>query len=226
MADVILWVPALTALAGISGALGSQYVSHLLTRKREERAATAKLESERLFIATELVFHLEHFAEHCVNVATDNGFEDRDGISRFSVTPEDFSLNGITGDWRVLPRLLMYRIRELPLLQSGVNRVISSAAEHDDPPDYSDTFYERRYRYAWLGLKTIILSRRLRKIAELPATRLDATPWSAQPVLWKIWRQERKRLAIQARLQLQTITQFNVVLQESIKNNSLSERTQ
>jgi hypothetical protein len=61
----------------------------------------------------------------------------------------------------------MYRIRELPVLQNGADRAVSSAAEHDDPPDYSDTFYERRYQYAWLGLKTIILSRRLRNLAQL-----------------------------------------------------------
>ena len=40
-----------------------------------------------------------------------------------------------------------------------------------------------------------MLARRLRIFAKLPATRLDETRWSAQPTLWGIWRQERKRWA-------------------------------
>lgn len=202
------WMPVISTLAGgvLAGgvALLVSRVNHRYAREREADAAAErrhheqhlaeeKQQTELLFITTELVFHLERFAEHCVRVATDAGYEDRDGFSRFSVVPEDLSLTDISGDWRVLPRQLMYRIRELPVLQNSVDRAVSSAAEHDNPPDYSDTFFERRYQYAWLGLKTIILSRRLRTLAKLPATRLDATPWSAQPTLWSIWRQERKR---------------------------------
>lgn len=204
------WMPVISTLTGgvLAGgvALLVSRVNHRYAREREATAAAERLhheqrlaeekqEKELLYITTELVFHLERFAEHCVRVATDAGYKDRDGFSRFSVVPEDLSLTDISGDWRVLPPQLMYRIRELPVLQNGVDRAVSSAAEHDDPPDYSDTFFERRYQYAWLGLKTIILSRRLRTLAKLPATRLDATPWSAQPTLWGIWRQERKRRA-------------------------------
>lgn len=208
--EVTAWMPVISTLAGgvLAGgvALLVSRVNHRYAREREGDAAAERLRHEQqlaedkrqkelLYITTELVFHLEGFAEHCVRVSSDTGYEDRDGIFRFSVVPEDLSLTDITGDWRVLPRQLMYRIRELPVLQNGADRAVSSVAEHDDPPDYSDTFYERRYQYAWLGLKTIILSRRLRNLAQLPATRLDATPWSAQPTLWTIWRQERKRRA-------------------------------
>lgn len=64
------------------------------------------------------------------------------------MVPEDLSLTDISRDCQVLPTQLMYRIRELPVLQNGVDRAVSSAAEHDDPPDYSDTFFERCYQYA------------------------------------------------------------------------------
>lgn len=204
------WMPVISTLAGgvLAGgvALLVSRVNHRYAREREATTAAERLRHEQqlaedkqqkelLYITTELVFHLERFAEHCVRVATDAGYEDSGGVTRFSEIPEDLSLTTISGDWRVLPRQLMYRVRELPVLQNGADRAVSSAAEHDDPPDYSDTYYERRYQYAWLGLKTIILSRRLRNLAQLPATRLDATPWSAQPTLWTIWRQERKRRA-------------------------------
>ena len=205
-----VWLPVISTLAGgvLAGgvAILVTKLNHRYAREREENAAEerkrheqkiteAKNEKELLFIATELVFHLERFAELCVNLATDAGYEDSSGITRFSVVAEDLSLSQISGDWRVLPRQLMYRIRELPVLQNSADRAIGSAAEHDDPPDYDDTFYERRYQYTWLGLKTIILARRVRKLVDLPGTRLDATPWSAQPVLWQLWRQERKRRA-------------------------------
>lgn len=205
-----VWLPVISTLAGgvLAGgvAILVTKLNHRYAREREENAAEekkryeqkiteAKNEKELLFIATELVFHLERFAELCVNLATDAGYEDNSGITRFSVIAEDLSLSQISGDWRVLPRQLMYRIRELPVLQNSADRAISAAAAHDDPPDFDDTFYARRYQYAWLGLKTIILARRVRKLVELPGTRLDATPWSAQPVLWQLWRQERKRRA-------------------------------
>lgn len=205
-----VWIPVVSALTGgmLAGgvALLVSWQNHRYAREREEKSVADRLrheqrvteekkEKELLFIATELVFHLERFAEQCVRVATDAGYEDGGGVTRFSVVPGDLSFTDITGDWRVLPRQLMYRIRELPVLQNSADRAIRSAAEHDDPPDYSDTYDERRYQYTWLGLKTIILARRVRKLAGLPGTRLDATLWSAQPVLWQLWRQERKRRA-------------------------------
>lgn len=203
-----VWLPVISTLAGgvLTGgvAILVTKLNHRYAREREEKAAEEKKryeqriiddknEKELLFIATEMVFHLERFAELCVKVATDTGYEDSSGITRYSVRPEDLSLTDISGDWRVLPRQLMYRIRELPVLQNSADRAISVAEEHDDPPDYDDTFYARRYQYTRLGLKAIILARRVRKLVYLPDTRLDATPWSAQPVLWQLWRLERKR---------------------------------
>lgn len=219
-----VWLPVISTLAGgvLAGgvAILVTKLNHRYAREREEKAAEEKKryeqkitddknEKELLFIATELVFHLERFAELCVKVATDTGYEDSSGITRFSVRPEVLSLTDISGDWRVLPRQLMYRIRELPVLQNSADRAVSAAEEHDDPPDYDETFYARRYQYTWLGLKTIILARRVRKLVGLPATRLDATPWSAQPVLWLLWRQERKR-----RTQIHTQVQHQRALSE------------
>ena len=69
-----LWPQIITAVSSIGAALGGVSLTHHFTRKREERAAAAKQASERLFIATELVFLLEQFAEACAEVAMDNGF--------------------------------------------------------------------------------------------------------------------------------------------------------
>ncbi|EKZ5233329.1 hypothetical protein [Klebsiella pneumoniae] len=190
-----LWPQIITAVSSAGAALGGVYLAHYFTRRREERAAAAKLVSERLFIATELVFLLEQFAEDCAQVATDNGVPDRQGEYSPVVQSPDLTFLNVSGDWRTLSSLIMYRVRELPVLQSEARRDIAVVSNYSWAPYHKEGFQERQYQYARLGLKALILSRRLRKLVHLPGTRLDATKWSAQPVLWQVWRQERHRRA-------------------------------
>lgn len=63
---ISVWVPVISAGAGILGALGSQWLSHIFITKREKRSSDEKLNRERYFIATEIVFLLERFAQACV----------------------------------------------------------------------------------------------------------------------------------------------------------------
>ncbi|BEM75568.1 hypothetical protein SME36J_49910 (plasmid) [Serratia marcescens] len=218
-----LWPQIITGFSSAGAALGGVWLTHYFARRREERAAAAKLGSERIFIATELVFLLEQFAEGCAAVATDQGYLNQERITIPEIRAPSLDYSAISGDWRVLPAKLMYRIRELPVMQDEADRTIS-AAEHI-PPDYDEFFEARQYQYTRLGLKAIIQSRRLRRLVGLPHTRLDATRWSAQNVLWQEWRLERNRRSVQARLLRQTIAQMDVALQQSIKNNNLSGRT-
>ncbi|MEL0579094.1 hypothetical protein AACK17_11100 [Pectobacterium punjabense] len=201
----------ITAVASIGAALGGVGLAHHFTRQREERAAAAKLASERLFIATELVFLLEQFAEACAGVATDHGFLNQDRITVPETIVPNLSYSAVTGDWRVLPAKLMYRIRELPVIQGEADRAINAAEAY--PPGYDEFFEARQYQYTRLGLKAIIQSRRLRQFASLPNTRLDASSWSAQNVLWKEWRQERKRRHAYAVQMAQSLATFRIVNQ-------------
>ncbi|PKH19346.1 hypothetical protein CIG19_20090 [Enterobacterales bacterium CwR94] len=204
------WLPLLQTLAGgvIAGgvALFVNHRSHKNALEREEKAAAERLRNERqeaeeklarerYFIGTELVFLLEQFAEGCASVARDNGLEHEHAFAPSFPRPE-LSYSAVTGDWRVLPVRLMYKLRELPVLQSESDRTID--AVDFIGPDYDEFFDARQYEYTRLGLKAIILSRQLRKLAGFPGSRLDATFWSAQRVLWKVWRLERKRRAAQA----------------------------
>lgn len=163
-----LWPQNITGFA----ALGGVYLTHYLTRWREERAAAAKQASERHFIATELVFLLEQFAEGGAQVATDQGEPDQQGEYSPAVKPPELTVLDVSGDWRTLPPLIMYRIRELPILQSEARRNIAAAAEHSWAPYHKEGFQERQYQYACLGLKVLILSRHLRKLTGLPDTAL------------------------------------------------------
>lgn len=212
-----LWPQILTAGAAFGGVWFGQW----LISRREENAKAAKREEERLYLATELVFLLEQFAEGCARVATDIGHTDAQGYTRSNETKPDIDLTAVTGDWRVLPARLMYAIREIPVLQKGADRLISATEEHDDPPDDSKTQRERHYQYARLGIRAVIQARRLRKNANLPKTRLDATEWSAQPVLWKVWRQQRKWRAQWSILNKRQLATFHIVNQmRAGKNNS------
>lgn len=214
MADVSLWVPVITGLAGIGGAVGSQYVSHIYARQREKNAALRKRHEELLFITTELVFLLEQFAEGCARVATDAGKRDEQDFMRTTQTCPEIDLNVITGDWRSLEHGLMFAIRELPVLKEWSDREIAGLAESEGLPDYTRTIWERQYLYARLGLKAILQARRLRKMAGLPGTRLDATEWSVQPVLWKVWRNERKRRAQEHIIKQRSIAAFQLKKQQ------------
>lgn len=188
-----IWGNVATGLITAAAAILAVMLTHQFTLRREKLASEEQLSRERHFIATELIFMLEQFAQGCARVARDEGEPDLQGEYSISVAVPELKMDDITGDWRTLPALIMYRIRELPILLNDAIRYIAGISEYDSPPDYTDSFRERQYQYARLGLKALILSHRLRKLARLPGTRLDATEWSAQPVLWQVWRNERKR---------------------------------
>lgn len=204
-----LWPQIITAVSSIGAALGGVSLTHHYTRKREERAAEARLASERLFIATELVFLLEQFAEACAGVATDTGHINLELERIPETTLPKLSYSSVSGDWRVLPAKLMYRVRELTVIQEEADRAINDADAY--PPDYDELFEARQYQYTRLGLKAIIQARRLRRFAGLPNTRLDASPWSSQNVLWKEWRQERKRRYAQSVMMAQSLASFRIL---------------
>jgi len=212
--DLSEWMPVIQTLSGAvmagSVAIGVSWLNHSFARDREVKAMGWRLRQERelkqekyeqelLFIATELVFILEEFAEGCARAATDTGHADNEGILRVSAERPDIDLTQVAGDWRVLPAALMYRIRELPILVNEADKYVASTWEHDSPPDYSRTFEERQYQYARVGLKALFSAIRLRRLLGLPGTRLNATPWSAQPLLWNAWKEECRRRSVTSR---------------------------
>ncbi|MGY6031972.1 hypothetical protein ACUY4Q_005039 (plasmid) [Phytobacter sp. AG2a] len=193
-----IWGNVATGLITAGAAIAAVILTHQFTLRREKQVSEEKLNRERQFIATELIFLLEQFAEGCAAVATDEGFVNKDGLTVPSTSEPDIDFSSVSGDWRVLPGKLIYRIRELPVLKAETVRTIQNVDAF--PPEFDEFFAERQTQYTRLGLKAIIQARRLRRFAGLPETRLDATPWSAQHVLWKEWKQEQKRRRTQAQL--------------------------
>ncbi|AGN88256.1 hypothetical protein [Enterobacter sp. R4-368] len=203
-----LWPQIITAVSSAGAALFGVRMTHYFTGKREREAAEKKIKQARQFISIELVFLLEKFAESCSDVAADLGEdedEDKDIDGEFlqhtfvpTVDFPDLSFKDVSGDWQVLDVRLMYRIRELVVLQKEAHKDIAVAGYAAPDGERKEYFRERRYQYARLGLKAIIQARRLRKMAGFPDTPLAVSPLSAQPVLWDVWRKERRRRAKQA----------------------------
>lgn len=193
-------------------------------QRQEQQLAEDKRQKELLYITTELVFTLEIFAEECARVADDTGEPDERGEYRPTTKTPELEISDIKGDWRTLPALIMYRIRELPVLMNEALRNISAAAEHDWAPYYTESFQERQYQYARLGLKALTLARRLRQLAGLPGTRLDATEWSAQPVLWGRWRLERNRRYQQRILRERELATFQIANNQHNQNHGQHDK--
>ncbi|WP_418157242.1 hypothetical protein RA290_22550 (plasmid) [Pantoea agglomerans] len=189
-AGISVLVPAITALAGIGGALGSQWLSHHFATARELRASEDKLARERYFIATELVFLLERFAQLCVLSATEAGDYDDGGRIMLEHYLPEIDYSGITGDWRSLPHVLMYRISELPVLQEEGRKSIRAAFEGDTPYDGSEGLHELNNQSCRLGLRAIRISRELRRTCGMPDDGLSAHHWSA----WRVLSAARARL--------------------------------
>mgnify|MGYP000779566166 CR=1 FL=1 len=210
--QVSVWVPLLSGLGGgaITGILSFLLAkqNHRYTLDREEKAADKrqlqalqleedKRHKELTYISTELIILLEQYAENCAAVAVDDGellHEPGREPERASSTslPAPLNYEKVTGDWRSLPPVLMFRIRELPLLRTNAMGAIEDASANSTPPDHSEFFSARQYEFSQLGLKAIHLARQLRRECGLPSSRLNASSWSAQPVMLNVLRRERK----------------------------------
>lgn len=190
-----IWGNVTTGLITAGAAIAAVMLTHRFTLKREKQASEEKLNRERYFIATELVFLLEQYAEESARVAADAGDDNPQTEREPTVDYPTLTLTAVSGDWRTLSGSLMYRIRQLPVLQNEAMRTIAGKGAFDHPPFYSDYFRERQYQFARLGVKAVILAMRLRKSVGLPESCLHDTQWSAYNVLWRVWRRERKRRA-------------------------------
>ncbi|ECN5820979.1 hypothetical protein GT147_004093 [Salmonella enterica] len=191
-----LWPQIITTVSSIGAALGGVCLTHHYARSREEKAASSRRHAELYFISTELVFRLERYAQECADVVKDEGQEDDKEYTRTTISAEAFSADDIDGDWRVLPARIMYRIRELTVLIPEANRYISVIYEFNATPDWQMTFRERRYQYSRLGMRAVLLAKRLRKLNGMPSSHLDnGSCWSVQHVLWTEWRKQRKSRA-------------------------------
>ena len=196
-----IWGNMATGLITAGAAIAAVMLTHRFTLHREKLAAEKKFTREvevqkekdardQFFLATELIFILEKFGEECVPPATDYG--DAEDASGFSVAESfipEINFADVKGDWRSLPPLLMYRLRELEVMLAESGNIISAAFKHDDPPDYVEGFFIRRQESVRLGIRAFVLSAKLRNLCDMPEMKHAGNAWSAPNRLWHQYRE-------------------------------------
>lgn len=171
-----IWGNVATGLITGGAAIAAVMLTHKFTPRRERSASEDKQKQERYFIATELVFLLEQFAEGCADVTKDFDYTSGDKSPQISSPVLDYAV--VTGDWHALPHPLMYSIRELAVLHKEADRSVAASAGKDNSFHHYETVRERHYQYARLGIKAVIVARRLRKWLVFPTP--DWTPCPGQ----------------------------------------------
>lgn len=162
-----------SAISAASGLCGVWLGSWLTTRRDAERER-GRIEKESKYLAILVLAHLDRFVRQCSEVSYDNGtIEGRpasdDGIyHEFTVPAPRFDPLDLKVDWKVLPADLMYDILDLPNKTEQLQDEVNGVREHDEPPDYTHTFWTRQHGFAELGLEVSALARRLRQHAGLP----------------------------------------------------------
>jgi hypothetical protein len=98
----------------------------------------------------------------------------------------------VTGDWRTLTPRLVYRLRELIVMQEESLRLISQSAEYDDFMEPHETIAIRQYQAARLGMKAKLQAEHLRRLCLMPSGGRLHDKKTAAGTLWKLWRRHRR----------------------------------
>lgn len=131
--DVAAWVPVATALAGLGGALGTQWLSHRFTVGREKKASEENKAAKRVFIGCQLMLIIVDYRERC------REYVDSAGNETYIVpTPELSELNSVKGDWSVLSATLQLRINRLSYRRFQINQELCKVFDHLGVEEYRD----------------------------------------------------------------------------------------
>jgi hypothetical protein len=76
-------------------------VGALITWLRDFYAEYKKRKESRSYIAILIVFVLDRFVEGCVEVVSDNGVPNQEGLLLTQVNTPDIDLQSLKADWRV-----------------------------------------------------------------------------------------------------------------------------
>jgi hypothetical protein len=195
------------ALGGLI-AFAGQLVASLLAWAKEARFAASKKRKEAEYLAMRLVLVFDDLTNDCYNVVHDPLREDEDGCSESTVPDPKLTLPS-DGDYKALPRDLMYEIISMPNKLDSIKEGMSSAADFSGPPDFQEFFAYREEHWSKFGLKALDLIDALcRQYKIPPPERPDFyTPRkSFQEVLMKLEQYHRDLSAENDRMVEQSLT--------------------
>lgn len=149
---------------------GGVILGALLTLMREFWSESRSKKQRASYLAVRVVRLLERFIDGCIDVVSDNGYEDEQGCSYPAKSCPNIEFDSLEVDWQSLPFDLMYEIINFPSLVADAKGYIDSVIEYvASPPDYSEFFEERELQYSKLGLCAHELSKNLREKYGMPA---------------------------------------------------------
>lgn len=143
------------ALGGVIAVFG-QLTATLVAWLKEWRFAASKRRKDAEYLAMRLVLVLDTLVGACYNAVHDPLREDSEGAFESTVLDPTLTLP-IDGDYKALPRNLMYELLSMPNKLDGIKEGLAVTAEDSFPPDYHEYYEYRREHWSKLGLKALDL---------------------------------------------------------------------
>lgn len=161
------------------------YNLHLSIRKKTTRLH-----------ALEAIVLLEVFAEKCARVSGDWGEPLPDGTRRARTDFPVPEINRMREVSYAFPLKIVQKQFNLFLAHAQAVRIISDAYDESTDTDDSHYFFERQCRATSLGIKALLISRRIRVIFRISAcTRPYGSRLGAEDILWQEWGRQRRMVA-------------------------------
>lgn len=143
------------ALGGAIALVG-QLTATLLAWLKEARFAATKKRKDAEYLAMRLVLVLDALVGACYNAVHDPLTQDSEGIFENTVPDPTLTLP-VDGDYKALPRSLMYELLSMPNRLDGIKEGLAATADFSFPPDYSEYYEYREEHWSNLGLKALDL---------------------------------------------------------------------
>jgi len=181
------------ALGGLI-ALGGQLLVAGISWFKEARFAASKARKEAEYLAIRLVLVFDELTNDCYQAVNDPLMPDGDGFLQSSVP--DPALTLPEGDYKTLPRHLMYEVLSMPNRLESIKEGMVSAWQDSTPPDYDELFEYRREHLARLGIRALGLIASICEAYKIPLPERPNlyTPWqSFQDELISIGKAQRDR---------------------------------
>lgn len=189
MTNGTVWVALVSVGVGAAVSLAGTVLNHRLGLSRARTKAKEENDRSARYLAIRVICILEPFVRGCASVAADQGRPDGEG-GFDPDAPEPSLAYPDDVEWRSIDPDLMFRALNLQNEIRMAKDFISFSWEHESE---NETFRERQYRFAGLGLAAVGVVADLRKMAGLPPQDYEEEYWNPRKVLERAYNHEKTR---------------------------------
>ncbi|MGJ4906977.1 hypothetical protein [Bradyrhizobium sp. HKCCYLS2033] len=142
------------ALGGAIAVIG-QLAATLMAWLKEARFAASKRRKDAEYLAMRLVLVFDALVNACYNAVHDP-LDVIEGVTE-NTLPDPTLTFPMDGDYKSLPRGLMYEVLSMPNRLDSIKEGLAATADFSDPPYYAEYYAYRREHWSKLGLKALEL---------------------------------------------------------------------